>query len=62
MALFCQRCGIELPMNARFCSNCGAPIGGTMAIPGRRLVRPIAGRQIAGVCISAVMGLIFSCG
>jgi len=77
MALFCQRCGTELPMNARFCSNCGAPIGGTMAIPGRRLVRPIAGRQIAGVCIgvaqaygwdvalvriSAVMGLIFSCG
>jgi phage shock protein PspC (stress-responsive transcriptional regulator) len=64
-------------MNARFCLNCGAPIGGTTAIPGRRLLRPIAGRQIAGVCIGvaqaygwdvalvrifAVMGLIFSCG
>jgi phage shock protein PspC (stress-responsive transcriptional regulator) len=64
-------------MNARFCFNCGAPIGGTMPIPGRRMVRPIAGRQIAGVCIGvaqaygwdvalvrifAVMGLIFSCG
>jgi phage shock protein PspC (stress-responsive transcriptional regulator) len=64
-------------MNARFCSNCGAAVAGTMAIPGRRLVRPIVGRQIAGVCIGVaqaygwdvalvriftVVGLIISCG
>ena len=55
MALFCQRCGIELPMNARFCSNCGAPIGGIG-------VAQAYGWDVALVRISAVMGLIFSCG
>jgi phage shock protein PspC (stress-responsive transcriptional regulator) len=51
MALFCQRCGIGLPAGARFCSNCGAVVPAGTYIPGRPLVRPIAGRQIAGVCI-----------
>ena len=51
MAVFCQRCGAGLPVSARFCSNCGAVIPVATYIPGRPLVRPIAGRQIAGVCI-----------
>lgn len=51
MAVFCQRCGTELPVGARFCSNCGAGISIGTAASGRPLVRPIAGRHIAGVCI-----------
>jgi phage shock protein PspC (stress-responsive transcriptional regulator) len=50
MAFFCQRCGTGLPVGARFCSNCGAGVSGT-AFSGRPLARPIAGRQIAGVCL-----------
>ncbi|MBW3621504.1 MAG: zinc-ribbon and FHA domain-containing protein [Actinobacteria bacterium] len=26
--MFCTQCGHELPDDARFCSNCGAPVGG----------------------------------
>jgi len=77
MAMFCQRCGTELPVSARFCSNCGAVVSGASYIPGRPLVRPIVGRQIGGVCIGlaqaygwdlalvrifTVVGLIFSGG
>jgi phage shock protein PspC (stress-responsive transcriptional regulator) len=51
MAVFCQRCGAALPVSARFCSNCGAVIPVAAYNPGRPLVRPIAGRSIAGVCI-----------
>jgi phage shock protein PspC (stress-responsive transcriptional regulator) len=51
MAVFCQRCGAGLPVSARFCSNCGAVIPVATYVPGKPLVRPIAGRQIAGVCI-----------
>jgi phage shock protein C len=47
MAVFCNRCGTSLPNSARFCSNCGNVI--YTAPPS--LVRPIAGRMIAGVCV-----------
>jgi phage shock protein C len=50
MANFCSRCGTGLPPTARFCSSCGAVVPAIPFIPGRPLVRPIAGRQIAGVC------------
>jgi phage shock protein C len=77
MAIFCQRCETELPVSARFCSNCGAVVPPATYTPSRPLVRPIAGRQIAGVCIGlaqaygwdvalvrifTVVGLIFSGG
>jgi phage shock protein PspC (stress-responsive transcriptional regulator) len=77
MAAFCQHCGTGLPANARFCSNCGAVIPATQFMPGKPLVRPRFGRQIAGVCIGlaqaygwdvalvrifAVIGLFFSAG
>lgn len=52
MAVFCQRCGTGLPGSARFCSSCGATIPVTQTRPGRPLIRPRAGRQIAGVCLS----------
>jgi phage shock protein C len=51
MALFCQRCGTQLPSSARFCSNCGSTIYVGTPMAGRPLVRPITGRMIAGVCI-----------
>lgn len=51
MAVFCNRCGSGLPHSARFCSNCGAVIPAVQSMPGRPLVRPHMGRQIAGVCI-----------
>ncbi|MGB8261132.1 MAG: PspC domain-containing protein [Terracidiphilus sp.] len=77
MAVFCQRCGTGLPTSARFCSNCGQVVPVPEFIPGRPLVRPILGRQVAGVCIGlaqaygwdvalvrifTVLGFFFSCG
>jgi phage shock protein C len=51
MAVFCHRCGTGLPNTARFCSNCGNVIFAAPQVPGRPLVRPHVGRNIAGVCI-----------
>jgi len=77
MAVFCNRCGTGLPQSARFCSSCGATIPVMQAMPGRPLLRPLAGRQIAGVCLAlaqangwdvalvrilAVLGFFFSSG
>lgn len=52
MAVFCQSCGTGLPVGVRFCSNCGAAIPPVQPMPGRPLIRPRAGRQIAGVCLA----------
>ena len=52
MAVFCNRCGTGLPSSARFCSRCGASIPVAQPIPGRPLIRPRNGRQIAGVCLA----------
>jgi len=77
MAVFCHRCGTALPVGARFCSSCGTAISVAQTAPGKPLMRPRMGRQIAGVCIAlaqrngwdisivrvvAVLGLIFSSG
>ena len=77
MAVFCHQCGTGLPPSARFCSNCGAVIPVAQSMPGSPLVRPIVGRQIAGVCLAlaqangwdvavvrilAVLGFFFSGG
>jgi phage shock protein C len=77
MAVYCHRCGAELPVSARFCSSCGATVAAAQPMPGRRLVRPRAGRQIAGVCLGlakangwdvsivrivAAVGLLFTSG
>jgi phage shock protein C len=53
MALFCSGCGKTLAADARFCSACGKPVPeGSFSTGGARgpLVRPLAGRKIAGVC------------
>lgn len=77
MAVFCHQCGTGLPATARFCSNCGSAVYVAPPMPGRPLMRPIVGRQIAGVCaalarangwdvavirIIAVIGFFFSGG
>lgn len=51
MPFFCHRCGTGLPTGARFCSNCGTTVGNSAPMQARPLLRPIMGRQIAGVCI-----------
>ena len=67
MSAFCNNCGSALPSAARFCSVCGNVVAGFPPSgyagyppPGYppgfqpfapRLVRPIYGRQFAGVCI-----------
>ena len=51
MAFYCNQCGNSLPNSARFCSNCGATIAAAPQISSRPLVRPHAGRAIAGVCV-----------
>ena len=77
MAVFCQNCGHDLPLSARFCSNCGAQATAAQPAPGRPLVRPRIGRQIGGVCMAlaqahgwdvtlvrilTVLGFVFSSG
>ena len=52
MAVFCHRCGTGLPATARFCSNCGTTVLVSPPMPGRPLMRPIVGRQVAGVCLA----------
>lgn len=52
MAVFCTRCGTALPVSARFCSNCGVAVPIVQPTPGRSLLRPRVGRQIAGVCVA----------
>jgi len=56
MTGFCSNCGNVLPPAARFCSVCGtvvtgAPPVGYPPFVAPRLVRPLYGRQFAGVCI-----------
>ena len=51
MPAYCQNCGSALHATARFCSGCGAAVPMPQAAPRRPLVRPHAGRAIAGVCL-----------
>ncbi len=77
MAIFCTQCGTGLPNSARFCSSCGQVVQSPAPMPGRPLVRPLYGRQVAGVCLGlaqangwdvsvirilAVVGLVLSSG
>ncbi len=53
MAIYCSGCGHSLTAEARFCSSCGKPVvegGFAVPPPCGPLVRPLAGRKIAGVC------------
>jgi phage shock protein C len=53
MASYCAACGASLSTGARFCSACGRAVTepGPVAPPYRGpLMRPLAGRKLAGVC------------
>lgn len=59
MALYCSGCGASLAGDARFCSACGKAViePGSAAFASRPpsppwgpLMRPLAGRKLAGVC------------
>ncbi len=47
--MYCTQCGKEVPGEAAYCASCGSVQPRLMAR--RRLVRPLAGRKIAGVCL-----------
>jgi phage shock protein C len=55
MASYCSGCGYSLSNDARFCSSCGKPVAGASfaSASDQRLLplmRPRAGRKLAGVC------------
>ena len=52
MAVYCRKCGKTMAEDARFCSACGTATGTGPAVPPqfRPLLRPRAGRMIAGIC------------
>ena len=47
--MFCSSCGKQVPAHAAFCANCGGAQPGNSST--RRLVRPVIGRKIGGVCL-----------
>ena len=46
--MYCNYCGKVIQEDANLCAYCGRRVGGVEAR--RRLMRPRAGRKIAGVC------------
>ena len=57
MSYYCSNCGKPIATDARHCPHCGHEVGGVFGgaqtavpPPQRKLVRPRAGRMLAGVC------------
>ena len=54
--MYCTACGHELEESHNYCPNCGKPVKGRAPRPtfqsatGKRLVRPMHKKTIAGVC------------
>jgi len=46
--MYCNYCGKSIQDDANVCAYCGTRVSGVIAR--KRLVRPRAGRKIAGVC------------
>ena len=47
--MYCNYCGKVIQDDAAVCAYCGVRVGGSVARI--RLVRPLVGRKIAGVCL-----------
>ncbi len=47
--MYCTNCGKQVPAEAAYCAACGYTQ--PRPIARRRLVRPLKGRKIAGVCL-----------
>jgi len=47
--MYCNYCGKVIQDDANVCAYCGTRVGGVVAR--KRLVRPRAGRKLAGVCL-----------
>jgi phage shock protein C len=47
--MYCNYCGKLIQDDAMHCAYCGTRVGGVLAR--KRLMRPRAGRKIAGVCL-----------
>ncbi|GEM_PF-783810 len=48
--MFCTHCGREVVAHASFCPNCGGAQPSNVG--NRRMVRPIVGRKVGGVCLA----------
>ncbi len=48
--MYCNYCGKMIQDDANVCAYCGRQVA--LAVANRRLVRPRAGRKIAGVCLA----------
>ena len=48
--MYCTHCGIVVAPHASFCPSCGGAQPGNMV--NRRMVRPVVGRKIGGVCLA----------
>ena len=47
--MYCNACGKAIADDAHFCTYCGALVGNPFPAQ-KKLIRPRAGRKIAGVC------------
>jgi phage shock protein C len=48
--MYCNHCGNEVRPDTQFCPKCGAAQAGARAA--KRLIRPLVGRKIGGVCLA----------
>jgi TM2 domain-containing membrane protein YozV len=54
---FCSRCGKEIPMDAAFCPECGAPVEGQARDPGQPEEDVTGGRVNVGAAV--VLSVVF---
>ena len=53
--MHCSRCGTELPVGARFCATCGAPVDGALLPPWARALGVLSALVVAVVLVVTVV-------